>query len=79
MPYTLQLPEDEPAYWNLHLDLIAATSTLLAKAGRPGSSDRADYAAALGSLDRTAAEEMKLYAAADSVRSGGLYNGGAVG
>jgi hypothetical protein len=79
MPYTLQLPEDEPAYWNLHLDLIAATSTLLAKAGQLGSSDRADYAAALGSLDRAAAEEMKLYAAADSVRSGGLYNGGVVG
>jgi hypothetical protein len=79
MPYTLQLPEDEPAYWNLHLDLIDATANLLAQVGGPAGSERTDYAAALLSLDRTAAEEMKLYAAADSVRSGRLFQGSVVG
>jgi len=70
MPYTLQLPESEAAYWTLHLDLIAATANLLAEARAVGSGERADYAAALVSLDATAAQEMALYAAADSVRTG---------
>lgn len=70
MPYTLQLPEDDAAYWTLHLDLIAATADLLAKARAVGSSERADYAAALASLDVTAAREMSLYATANSARVG---------
>jgi hypothetical protein len=73
MPYTLQLPDDEAAYWNLHLDLIAATSNLLVQAGPAGSGQSADYAAALASLDASAAAEIAFYAAADSVRSGSPY------
>jgi hypothetical protein len=69
MPYTLQLPESEAAYWTLHLDLIAATADLLAHARAVGSGDRVDYAVALMSLDETAAQEMALYADADAPRT----------
>jgi len=69
MPYTLQLPQSEAAYWTLHLDLITATGVLLAEAQKLGSGERVDYALALASLDATAAKEMALYAAGESVRT----------
>jgi hypothetical protein len=69
MPYTLQLPESEAGFWSLHMDLIAATVDLLAKARAVGSGERIEYAKALASLDATAAREMALYATADSVRT----------
>jgi hypothetical protein len=78
MPYTLQLPETEAAYWTLHLDLIAATADLLTKARGAGRGDHVAYAAALASLDETAAREMTLYAAADAVRTTRLHVTGAV-
>ena len=70
MPYTLQLPESEAAYWTLHLDLISATAQLLTEARRLGQGERVEYATALASLDTTAAQELALYAAADNVRIG---------
>jgi len=70
MPYTLQLPESDAGYWNLHLDLIAAAAALLTRARAFGSLERAEYARTLESLDAAAAVEMKLYASADSVRTG---------
>ena len=70
MPYTLQLPESEAAYWTLHLNLIAATADLLVQARAVGSGERIEYAKALASLDATAAREMALYADADRVRIG---------
>jgi hypothetical protein len=69
MPYTLQLPDTEAGFWTLHLDLIAAAAALLARACAMGNSERAEYARTLASLDATAAQEMLLYAAADSVQT----------
>jgi hypothetical protein len=70
MPYTLQLPESEAAYWALHLDLISATTDLLAEARKTTNCERIEYADALASLDASAAQEFSLYADADSVRTG---------
>jgi rubrerythrin len=69
MPYTLQLPEGEATYWTLHLDLIAATTDLLAQARAVGHGERVAYAVALARLDETAAQEMALYAGADALRT----------
>ena len=67
MPYTLALPQTDGAYWALHLELLAATRSLLDTA-QSGSGAAADYARTLTSLDRTAAAEMALYADAERVR-----------
>lgn len=77
MPYTLQLPASEAGYWTLHLDLIAATANLLTEAMN-SVGERADYAAALASLDGTAAAEFALYAAADDVRTGAHHMTGTI-
>jgi hypothetical protein len=78
MPYTLQLPESDAGYWTLHLGLIAASAALLAKARAIGNPERADYARALESLDDSTRKEMELYAAADSIRTGGNRSMGAI-
>ena len=78
MPYTLQLPESEVAYWTLHLDLIAAAADLLAKARKSANAERSGYAAALADLDAAATKEMALYATADGVRTGSRKTTGAV-
>jgi hypothetical protein len=69
MPYTLQLPQTDAGYWTLHLDLIAATASLLAEARAAGNSERSEYARTLQDLDASARKEMELYAAAGSVRT----------
>jgi hypothetical protein len=68
MPYSLQLPDSDAAFWRLHVDLLAACRTLLEDTRIALSTD-AEYAATLLSLDATAAEEMRLYANASTVRT----------
>jgi hypothetical protein len=69
MPYTLQLPDSDAAFWRLHLDLMAASRTLLEDPIISGGG-AAQYAATLLSLDATATAEMALYATAADVRTG---------
>jgi hypothetical protein len=69
MPYSLQLPDSDAAFWRLHIDLLAACRTLLEDSRITAGAD-AEYAATLLSLDATAAEEMRLYADASTVRTG---------
>lgn len=69
MPYSLNLPENERAYWSLHLDLLDASSRLVAGLAKNGS-DGAIYATTLASLDAEAKREFSLYAARDTVRTG---------
>jgi Ferritin-like len=77
MPYSLVLPDNDAAFWRLHLDLIEASRNLLS---RPAilASDGAAYAASLLSLDTAAAEEMVLYATAADVRTGARRMTGAL-
>jgi hypothetical protein len=77
MPYTLQLPDTDAAFWRLHLDLIAASKTLL-KDPIIAAGDGADYATMLLTLDTTAAEQMQLYATAADVRAGTRHLVGAL-
>lgn len=52
MPYTLELPLDEPARWGLHRDLLEASEILVAELTAMGVSGReADYLASLRALD----------------------------
>lgn len=76
MPYSLALPQTDEGYWSLHLDLIRATSSLLDKVSN-GEEPEAAYARTLASLDKTAAEEMALYADADRARTRTLDKKGA--
>ncbi|WP_377828325.1 ferritin-like domain-containing protein [Bradyrhizobium lupini] len=76
MPYSLQLPDSDAAFWRLHIDLLAACRTLL-KDPRIALGTDAEYAATLLSLDATAAEEMRLYADAATVRTGHRRSTGA--
>jgi hypothetical protein len=78
MPYTLQLPESDAGYWLLHLGLIAAAASLLAKARAIGNPERAEFARTLESLDDSTRREMELYAAADSIRTDGNRSMGAI-
>jgi len=74
MPYSLQLPESDAAFWRLHVDLLAACRTLL-EDPRISGGDHSEYATTLLSLDATAAEEMRLYAGASTVRTGPRHKG----
>jgi hypothetical protein len=69
MPYTLQLPNSDAAFWRLHLDLIAASRTLL-EDPVVSAGEAAEYASTLLSLDAVASEEMSLYAGAADIRTG---------
>jgi hypothetical protein len=77
MPYTLQLPDTDASFWRLHLDLMAASRTLLKDPIIAGAG-AAEYAATLVSLDTTAADEMTLYAKAAEVRTGARRMTGAL-
>lgn len=69
MPYTLQLPDSDAAFWRLHMDLIEACRALLRdRLITTGRSS--EYAATLLRLDTVAIEEMRLYATASDVQVG---------
>ena len=77
MPYSLVLPDSDASFWRLHIDLIEASRDLLSRSPI-STGDGAAYAAALLSLDATAAEEMALYATAADVRTGARRMTGAL-
>ena len=77
MPYSLVLPDSDASFWRLHIDLIEASRDLLSRTPI-SAGDGAAYAAALLSLDATAAEEMALYATAADVRTGARRMTGAL-
>jgi hypothetical protein len=77
MPYSLVLPDNDAAFWRLHLDLIEASRNLLSHPAI-SASDGAAYAASLLSLDAAATEEMALYATAADVRTGARRMTGAL-
>lgn len=68
MPYSLQLPESDAAFWRLHIDLLTACRALLEDKVISGG-EHAEYAATLLSLDATALEEMRLYVGASATRT----------
>ena len=69
MPYTLQLPDSDEAFWRLHIDLIEACRPLLSD--RIVATGRGkEYASSLLRLDSDALEEMRLYATASRVGTG---------
>jgi len=78
MPYTLQLPDNDAAFWRLHLDLLEACRVLLENSAI-SCGEAAEYAVALLSLDSVASEEMTLYATASEVRTGARRSTGAIG
>lgn len=69
MPYSLQLPESDAAFWRLHVELLTACRALL-EDKVICNGEHAEYAATLLSLDAKALEEMRLYAEASTVRTG---------
>jgi rubrerythrin len=69
MPYTLQLPDSDAAFWRLHLELLDASRILL-EDPQVSLGEASEYAAALLSLDAVVKSEMSLYATAGATRTG---------
>jgi hypothetical protein len=59
LPYTLTLPFLERDVWRLHLDLLEASSALIASLRREGSAAADAYLQSLAALDDTAAETFQ--------------------
>lgn len=77
MPYTLQLPNTDAAFWRRHIDLIDA-SALLLRDPLVVASNGATYARSLLGLDADARTEMQLYADSADVRTGARRMTGAL-